>query len=268
VGVGFDGRRSQAQPIVTGDITVTPTTFQHIHLLRDMYRQEMSCQIVHDSIHIRRGWTQEYLLGIGDTPVGYGSVAIGGPWTNQPALYECYVVPTQRLRLFELFEALLHASRPTTIEVQSNDGLATVLLHAFVPQVTSDAILFHDKVTTTLVVPGATLRQPAVSEAPDTDVEERAWRRVVEIDGQVMASGGVLFHYNRPYGDIYMDVEEPYRRRGLGSFLVQELKRLCYEGGHIPAARCNPTNIASRRTLQRAGFVPCGHILKGVPRTE
>jgi GNAT superfamily N-acetyltransferase len=246
------------------DTTATSTTFERIHLWRDMYRLEMACQIVHDSIHIRRGWTQEYLLSIGNTAVGYGSVAIGGPWTNQHALYEFYVIPSERLHLFDLFKALLDASKPISIEVQSNDSLATLMLHAFAPQVSSEAILFHDKVTTTLVAPGATLREPTVAEAPDTDVEEREWRRVVEIDGHVAASGGVLFHYNRPYGDIYMDVEESFRRRGLGSFLVQELKRLCYEGGHVPAARCNPTNIASRRTLQRAGFVPCGHILKGV----
>jgi GNAT superfamily N-acetyltransferase len=87
----------------------------------------------------------------------------------------------------------------------------------------------------------------------------------------LMASGAVminvqtndLFHYNRPYGDIYMDVAESFRRRGVGSFLVQELKRACYEGGNIPAARCNPGNIASRRTLQKSGFVPCGNILNG-----
>jgi GNAT superfamily N-acetyltransferase len=60
-----------------------------------------------------------------------------------------------------------------------------------------------------------------------------------------------------------MKVGEPYRNRGLGSFLVQELKRNCYEGGSVPAARCNPKNIASRRTLQKAGFVPCGHIVYG-----
>jgi RimJ/RimL family protein N-acetyltransferase len=60
-----------------------------------------------------------------------------------------------------------------------------------------------------------------------------------------------------------MEVTEPFRRRGLGSFLVQELKRVCYEGGHVPGARCNPDNVASRRTLQKAGFVPYGHILKG-----
>ena len=60
-----------------------------------------------------------------------------------------------------------------------------------------------------------------------------------------------------------MDVAEPFRRRGFGSFLVQELKRVCYEGGHVPAARCGVDNVASRRTLQKAGFVPCGHILQG-----
>ncbi len=61
-----------------------------------------------------------------------------------------------------------------------------------------------------------------------------------------------------------MEVSEPYRRRGLGCFLVQELKRICYELGSIPCARCNPDNIASRRTLQKAGFVPCAHILRGI----
>ena len=250
-------------------ITATPTSLERIRLWRDMYQLEMGCQIIHDSIHFRSGWTQEYLLTVGDTPVGYGSVAVGGPWTNQAALYEFYVVPTERLRLFELFRALLAASRPVSIEVQSNDDLATTMLHAVASHVTSEAILFHDKITTALVVPGATLRAPTASEAADASADERRWRRVVDVDGQAAASGGVLFHYNRPYGDIYMDVQEPFRRRGLGSFLVQELKRLCYEGGHVPAARCNPANLASQRTLQRAGFVPCGHILKGlVPGNE
>jgi GNAT superfamily N-acetyltransferase len=250
---------------VTGvNTAATPTTLERIRPWRDLYRLEMSCQIVHDSIHFRSGWTREYLLTVADTPVGYGSVAVGGPWTNQPALYEFYVVPTERLHLFELFRALLTASRPVSIEVQSNDELATTMLHAFAPNVISEAILFHDKITTVLTVPGATLREPWASEAPGLSADDWRWRRVVEIDGQAAASGGVLFHYNRPYGDIYMDVEEPYRKRGLGSFLVQELKRLCYEGGHVPAARCSPGNVASARTLQRAGFVPCGHILKGV----
>jgi GNAT superfamily N-acetyltransferase len=65
-----------------------------------------------------------------------------------------------------------------------------------------------------------------------------------------------------------MEVAEPFRRRGLGSYLVQELKRVCYEAGKRPAARCNPTNEASRSTLQKAGFLPCGRLLTGKVRAE
>ncbi len=60
-----------------------------------------------------------------------------------------------------------------------------------------------------------------------------------------------------------MEVAEEARRQGVGSSLVQELKRVCYEAGKIPAARCDPANIASRRTLEKAGFLPCARVLVG-----
>src|ERR1051326_4791279 len=232
---------------------------------RDMYRLEMACQIIHDSLHSRGGWTEPYLLYADGVRVGYGSIAVGGPWKGKPTVFEWYVVPRFRSRLFDLFVALLNATGAATIETQSNDMLLTVMLHAFAPNVTSESILFHDRLTTSLAPPGAVVRRATPDDAAqlrahDLDPEAQ-W--IVESDGQVAATGGVLFHYNRPYGDIYMAVAEPFRRRGLGSYLVQELKRVCYEQGNVPAARCNPTNIASRRTLQKAGFVPCGNILTG-----
>jgi len=42
------------------------------------------------------------------------------------------------------------------------------------------------------------------------------------------------------------------------------LKRAAYDLGAVPCARCNPKNIASRRTLQKAGFIPFAHLLTGV----
>jgi GNAT superfamily N-acetyltransferase len=246
-----------------GDVSVEEVDLERVRLWRDMYRLEMSCQITKDSIHERSGWTREYLLSMAGAPVGYGSVAVGGPWAGQPTLYEFYVAPTKRLRLFDLFRALLVASGAAHINVQTNDTLATVMLHAFATDVKSMAILFHDKITTSFIVTGATFRQPTASEEPDIPDAQRRWRGVIDLGGEVVANGGILFHYNRPFGDIYMEVAEGYRRRGFGSFLVQELKRVCYQGGHVPAARCNPDNIASQRTLQKAGFVPCGHILSG-----
>jgi GNAT superfamily N-acetyltransferase len=60
-----------------------------------------------------------------------------------------------------------------------------------------------------------------------------------------------------------MEVATAYRRRGFGSYLVQELKRICYEASVIPAARCNHDNVGSRLTLQRAGLLPCARIVRG-----
>jgi GNAT superfamily N-acetyltransferase len=247
-------------------VSAAPTNLGRIRLWRDMHLFEMNCQVVHDSIHDRPGWTKEFLLSVGDTPVGYGSLAIGGPWKDTPTLYQVYVVPTHRQRLLDLCRCLVEVSEAVQITIQSNDPLATVMLHAHVTQATSNAILFHDRHVTALAPAGAIYRSATAAEAPDASPPELLYRGVVDVDGQVAATGGVLFHYNRPFGDIYMEVNEAFRQRGLGSFIVQELKRICYENGHIPAARTNTDNIASQRTLQKAGFVPCGHILTGPVR--
>jgi GNAT superfamily N-acetyltransferase len=238
---------------------------REIEPMRDMYRHEMQCQIIHDSIHARPGWSQEYLITDGDSKVGYGSVVVAGPWKAKPTVYEYFVLPQHRRRVFDFFLALLAACGTNEIETQSNDVLLTAMLHTFAPAVTSEAILFHDRLTTSHAPPDALFRR-----ATPNDLEQFAQQGLdteakwlVEVEGVVAATGDILFHYNRPYGDIYMKVGEAFRRRGLGTYLVQELKRICYEGGSIPAARCNRKNIASRQTLQRAGFVPCGHGLKG-----
>jgi GNAT superfamily N-acetyltransferase len=241
-------------------------SLEQIQPWRDMYRHEMNCQIIHDSIHERPGWTKEYALSVGGAVAGYGSVAIAGPWKEKPTIYEFYVAPNFRTRAFDLFETLLAESGSSLLEVQSNSTLLFVMLHTFAENVVTESILFRDEITTHLAPDGVIFRRTrptsdsaAISQFQFDD--QAMWG--VEREGQLVAAGDILFHYNRPYGDIYMKVGEPFRQRGVGAFLVQELKRVCYEGGSIPGARCSPANIASRKTLQKAGFVPFGHILDG-----
>lgn len=245
------------------DLSAEVVPLEDILPWREAYRSEMNCQIIHDSIHERPGWTFEYQLLAEGAGVGYGSVAVGGPWKRKATAYEFYVVPEQRAHLFALFDVFLHASRPRFIESQTNDVLTTAMQLTVAHRIRSEAILFHDTLKTSLQPAGARFRAPVANELPGVDGDRLRWHGVVELSGKVVGSGGILFHYNRPYGDIFMDVSKAYRRRGLGSFLVQELKRVCYEGGHVPAARCRPGNVASWRTLQKAGLVPCGHLLKG-----
>jgi GNAT superfamily N-acetyltransferase len=247
------------------ELSVKPASLNDILPFRQSYRAEMNCQIIHDSLHTRKGWTDEFLFLIDAEALGYASIAVGGPWKDKPAIFEYYVSPEHRSRLFDLFDLLLRTTGVKLIDTQTNDLILTTMLHTFAETVATEAILFHDKLTTHLSPTGALFRRATPEDATQISASEldpdAKW--IVEIDSQVAAAGDILFHYNPPYGDIYMKVAEPFRRRGLGSFLVQELKKVCYQQDKIPAARCNPKNIASRKTLQKAGLVPCGNLLNG-----
>ncbi|MGQ0648938.1 MAG: GNAT family N-acetyltransferase [Gemmatimonadaceae bacterium] len=244
-------------------IDVSRVPLDEIRPFRDLYRHELRCQIIHDSYH-QRGFTDSYLIRLNGTAVGYGSVA---GVRNEPRdlIIEFYVLPTHRGRALQMFHELAIVSQAKAIEGQTNDRLLTLMLYDCATNITSDRILFVDAVTTHLTLPGGTFGRTTKAERkrlfPHTREPEGDWR--VELEGDVVATGGLMFHYNVPYGDIYMEVAEPHRRRGIGGWLVQELKRMCYEMGCIPAARCDADNIASRATLQRAGMFPCARVLRG-----
>ena len=246
-------------------IGVRVSELGEIEPLREMYREEMDCQIIHDSIHERAGWSKEFAFDDDGRVIGYGSVAVAGPWRERPAVYEFFVEPDYRRRSFEAFAKLLAVCGAKIIETQSNNPLLTVMLHVFASKVQAEAILFEDGFETTLCPEGAGFR---AAEAADVAVLERleldenaGW--VATMNEEIAGAGGVLYHYNRPYGDVYMKIAEPFRRLGLGAYLVQELTAVCRKRGCVPAARCNVNNLASRGTLQKDGFVPCGALIVG-----
>lgn len=149
------------------------------------------------------------------------------------------------------------------METQSNDILTAIMFHTYAVNVATESVVFRDEAATNYSPCGAKFRMAAAEDGLDVSSEQLPWHGVVELDGVLAATGGIPFHYNRPYGDIYMEVREEFRQCGVGSFIVQELKRVCYAAGFKPGARCNPKNIPSQRTLQKAGFVPYGNIFVG-----
>jgi GNAT superfamily N-acetyltransferase len=85
----------------------------------------------------------------------------------------------------------------------------------------------------------------------------------IDVQGEIVATGGFMLHYNMPFADLYMEVAADRRRRGYGSFLLQEVKKACCRAGRVPAARCGQENAASRATLIKAGLRICGAMLIG-----
>lgn len=233
--------------------------------MREHYRREMNCQIVHDSWH-ERGFTRSYLLRMNGETAGYGSIG-GAPRDPKDTLKEFFVLPAFRPQATALFLRLVEAGGAGAVEAQSNDALLSRMLHECAVRTSSETVLYDEGVTTSLPAParGATVRAltDADREGAFPHTHEPVGDFGLELDGELVATGGLAFHYNSPYGDIYMEVAEPHRRRGFGGYLVQELKRVCREGGRIAAARCHRDNEGSRRTLLRAGMRECGRIVRG-----
>jgi len=245
-------------------IDVSPEPLEEVLPLRELYRREMNCQIVHDSLP-ERGFGNVFLIRADGRVAGYGFV-MGYRGEPKDLVQEFYVLPALRGSALPMFRRLIETSRARRIETQTNDVLLTLMLYDCASEIASDRVVFHDALTTNLAVPGANFRE--VTAADKEKIFEHKVEGVgeclIEHDGAIVATGGIAFHYNLPYGDLYMEVDEPCRRRGYGSYLIQELKRACYEMGRVPAARCNASNAASRATLQKAGLLPCARMLSGI----
>ena len=237
------------------------TDLNNIQSLRALFLQDTNFQIRYNACH-ERGWTDSYLLTVDDLAVGYGSIK-GQERDGRDTVFEFFVIPPFRRKASELFRQLLLASSAGLIECQSNDLLLASMLYEFCPSVRADVVLFEDHSVTKLSVPGALVRRARPGDEIFGHTSEPVGDYVVDFKGDLVASGGFLCHYNPPFADLYMEVREDSRRRGFGSFLLQEVKRECYLAGRVPAARTSIRNLASRATLARAGLRVCGFMLLG-----
>jgi len=229
--------------------------------LRALFLQEANRQIRYNACH-ERGWTDSYLLKIDDHAVGYGSIK-GREIPDRDTVFEFFVVPPFRKQASQLFRQFLAAARPKFVECQSNDPLLSVLLFEFAYPIAADTVLLEDHYVTELAIEGAVMRPKRSDDRIFPHEVEPEGSHVVELNGEVIATGGFMLHYNHPFADLYMEVRPDCRRRGIGSFVIQELKRECYLAGRVPAARTSIQNVASRSTLCKAGLRVCGFMLIG-----
>lgn len=239
------------------NIRILKTELQHIHTLRGLFLTEGNFQFTYDKCHLY-GWADEYLFTLDDEPIGYGCVWGTDKRENRDSIFEFYLKEPYRGSsglIFEKFKALTNVSH---IESQTNDFLLTSLLFQYGKNIRSESILFKDHVMTNRSMEGVIFRKRRETDPMEGDDSEY----VLEHDGQLVASGGLMLNYNFPYADIYMQVKEPYRQRGLGSLIVQELKNEAYAIGRVPAARCNISNHISKATLLKAGLTICGFRVK------
>ncbi|MBT1686840.1 GNAT family N-acetyltransferase [Dawidia soli] len=229
---------------------VTKTTYSTIARLRTEFLRENNIQFVLDKCY-RYDWADAYAFRIDGRLVGYGAVWGKEKREDRDAIFEFYLEEDDRALAEPFFRAFCHASQASYVECQSNDRSLYPMFERFTENVETDAILFADHHETHFQIENTALL-PRQQPNPDD------CHYVLASQGEEIGEGGFMLNYNFPYADIYYNIHEAHRRKGFGSFFVQELKKEIYALGRVPAARCNTSNVISKATLSKAGMVVCG----------
>jgi GNAT superfamily N-acetyltransferase len=243
-------------------IEAVQTGLREILPFRSQFLRENNFQIRYNACH-ERNWSDSYLLIWNGEQVGYGAVKGKEDLKDRDAVFEFFVLPPYRKKASLFFAGLLQTAGASFIECQSNDFLLSSMLYEFGRNINSEVVLFEDYGATHFQFPEIIFRRRRTGENVFGKREEDAGQYVLVQHGEIVADGGFLTHYNMPFADLYMEVKADCRRQGLGSFILQEIKKECYRAGRVPAARCRIRNEASRATLMKAGFRVCGFMLIG-----
>jgi GNAT superfamily N-acetyltransferase len=241
--------------------TTVKANLKDILALRGLFLQETNFQIRYNACH-ERGWTDSYLLSIDGVDVGYGAIK-GQERNDRDTIFEFYVIPPFRKFAGPLFRELISASGAKYIECQSNDLLLSAMLYEFSRDICSDVVLFEPHSFTDYKIPDTMVRPTRADDQIFEHTVEPVGDYVLEVKGEIVATGGFMLHYNVPFADLYMEVRKDRRRQGYGTFILQELQKECYLAGRVPAARCQIKNLPSRATLIKSGLRACGFMQIG-----
>jgi RimJ/RimL family protein N-acetyltransferase len=244
-------------------IEVIKTDLKEIQALRILFLQESNFQFIYDKCHTY-GWADTYVFLQDKVKIGYGATWGKDKRDERDAIFEFYLLKGYRTLATSYFSLFQQMSGAPFIECQSNDALLTSLLFEHSQNIFAEAILFKDHFQTGFTLPGVIFHRLSSQENAGSEAVEYALKQHEEI----LATGGLMLNYNMPFADIYYEVNKDYRRRGFGSYMVQELKRAASLIGRVPAARCNITNMASKATLLKAGFSVCGYRLNGTIKKQ
>ena len=243
-------------------LIVTKTNLKEILHLRNLFLQENNFQIRYNACH-ERGWTDSYVVTCNNEKIGYGSIKGNENIKDRDTVFEFYIIPSFRNLSLVAFTELLLVSRAGFIECQTNDLLLTSLLFQFGQNINADVILFEEGFASDLKLDNVMFRKRNDTDIVFEHKAEPVGDFVLELNTEIVATGGFLLHYNMPFADLYMEVSEDCRRKGFGSFLIQEIKKQCYLAGRVPAARTSTHNIASWLTLTKAGLKVAAFMLLG-----
>jgi GNAT superfamily N-acetyltransferase len=171
----------------------------------------------------------------------------------------------------EAFESMLGETGIRRAYVTTRDPLALSLCLTFQKSVALESFLFEHRFATDISLQGipssqfrlvdhsdaAKIREVSGDFYGDVESEIKSKHLYVLTAGEDLLGIGYLStrFCNIDSANLGMYTNPSFRRRSVGSYLLQKLVEECRANGLVPIAACYHENPESKRTLEKAGFV-------------
>jgi GNAT superfamily N-acetyltransferase len=259
---------------------IRQTTLEALQSKRARYLAELDDYVVYEAA-LYHDATHHYFLSIDSKDVGYVVFK-----TDYRIVLEAWLDPTYREEGASAAAEWLLEFGAERIRSKTNDPFLCSLLFDYCQPIKVESLHFQHQHTPQLRVPGAQLRPARVTdllpmcgilcapEARELKVDDEAAVRdlviagdtywALEIDQRIVGVGAVWRNnLQEKFVDVGMVVHPDWRRKGMGSLILQEMGKVCESRGLIPRAGCFVDHELSRLTLSRAGFVLSSRMLMG-----
>lgn len=189
-------------------------------------------------------------------------------------LLEFYLIPSKLSLKEDIFKSILSQHSVSEIYCKSFDHVLQVCGHTFSKSSTIIGTIFRDLMN---VAPIKLEGDITIRIAEESDIsnltayhDSELYEKPEELDYMVVNKMLYLFEKeddligcgflikilpDKNYYDIGMWTNPKFRQQGYATKIISYLKNLCLKKGDIPSCGCAVDNKASRKTLERNGFI-------------
>jgi GNAT superfamily N-acetyltransferase len=211
--------------------------------------------------------SRHYTIALNSTIAGYFCV------NSDKVLCEFYLDDSALLFAQEIFRFLLEKNYFVAADCKSFDHLLMSLCFDYQKKISCMGYMFRDFVNVDYSLGKYENLLFCYAKPEDTDkiydmsgdffereeLEDNINRKEVFIlySNDILLGAGICQKVlpGLNYNDIGMVVAENHRNKGIGTFIIAKLKEYCIDHDSIPICGCWYYNYASKRALEKAGFI-------------
>jgi len=248
-------------------MTFQPVLLDKIKDLRNIYFAEI---ILSQELFLE--WlikeANSYIIRDNEDVIGYFII------NNENILLEFYLVRNYLTRKEKIFEEVILTYSVKKVYCKSFDAVLLVCAHTFCKSSEIIGTIFRDY-NNDIVAPldkDITVRLSLEEDIPflqtfeDSELYDSKEELIhmvrnkmlylFEREGALLGCGYLIrILPDRNYMDIGMWTHPAYRKQGYATKIISYLKNYCLQNGFIPVCGCDVSNAASRKTLEKNGFI-------------